>query len=201
MVIIFPRVIVITGTPSVGKTTVSKALTEKLGGLYINLNDIVKEENLVLSVDSERGTTVADLDKLRDRVNKLVCATSLDVIVEGHYAAIVVPPNLVSYSFVLRMEPYKLEEMLRARGYTERKVLENIASEILDICLVDALREYGLERVDEVDVTNMRIEDVVEEILKVLGGNRKCKAGVVNWLEKLDEKGKLEYWLVRLNKI
>lgn len=184
-----------------GKTTVSKVLTERLKGLYINLNDIVKEERLILNVDSERDTIVADLDKLRDKVSQIVGSTFLDVVVDGHYASDVVPSNMVSYAFVLRMEPYKLEERLRARGYDERKILENMASEILDICLVDAIREYGSERVDEIDVTKMRVENVVEDILKILGGLRKCRVGVVDWLDRLEKEGRLDKVLTILDKI
>ncbi len=197
----FPRVIVITGSPGVGKSVISKALAEKLRGFYVSLSEIVEREELVLTVDFERDTVVADLDKLRDKVSQIIQNASLDVIVDGHYAPYIVPSSLVSYSFVLRMEPYKLEKRLRARGYNERKVLENMVSEILDVCLVDAISEYRIELVDEIDVTEMHVQGVVEEILKVLDGQRKSRVGVVDWLGILEKEGRLDKVLSLLDKL
>lgn len=197
----FPRVIVITGTPGVGKSTVSKALAERLKDLYVDLNDLVKRENLILSWDSKRDTFVANLMELKNKVSQIIDETSLDVVVDGHYASFVVSPNRLSYVFVLRMEPYKLGERLRERGYEEKKVLENMASEILDVCLVDAIGEYGSERLDEIDVTKMDVEDVVEEILMVLDGRRKSRVGLVDWLDRLEREGKLDQVLTLLDKI
>ena len=66
------RVIVITGTPGVGKTTISKALATKLRALYLSVGDLVKTENLILGVDVERQTLIADLKKLRERINSII---------------------------------------------------------------------------------------------------------------------------------
>ncbi len=51
------RVILITGTPCVGKTTTAKQLAAKLGAEYINLTDFAKANNLTLGEDKERDTT------------------------------------------------------------------------------------------------------------------------------------------------
>lgn len=200
-VIKFPRVIIITGTPGVGKTAVSKTLTERLRGLYINLTDLAIGGGLVSTASSEEDTAVADLDKLSDKISQIIGGTSLDVVVDGHYASDVVSPDLVSYAFVLRLDPDVLGERLRARAYVEKKVLENVASEVLDVCLVDAVSVYGLEKVDEIDVTEMRVEEVVEEILKVLSGGRRPTVGGVDWLGKLDEDGRLDRTLALLDRV
>ncbi len=71
----FPRVIVITGSPGVGKTVVSKALAERLKGFYVSLAELVEREKLVLSVDLERDTVVADLARLS--AQKISIATLL----------------------------------------------------------------------------------------------------------------------------
>lgn len=194
-----PRVLVITGTPGVGKTRVSKALTERLGGLYISLADIVTRENLQLEVDSERDTVVADLHRLSDRVSHIISESSRDVVVDGHYASEVVSSDVVSYAFVLRMEPDKLRLRLRERGYSEGKVLENIASEVLDVCLFDAVARYGVENVDEIEVTYKDVDEVVEEIIDVVNGRMKAKSGKVDWLGKLEEEDRLSELSTYLN--
>lgn len=194
-----PRVLVITGTPGVGKTRVSKALTERLGGLYISLADIVTRENLQLEVDSERDTVVADLHRLSDRVSNIISESSRDVVVDGHYASEVVSSDVVSYAFVLRIEPDKLRLRLRERGYSEGKVLENIASEVLDVCLFDAVARYGVENVDEIEVTYKDVDEVVEEIIDVVNGRMKAKSGKVDWLGKLEEEDRLSELSTYLN--
>jgi adenylate kinase len=198
-VIKLPRVLLITGTPGVGKTRVSKALTERLGGLYISLTDIVNGENLRLEVDTERDTVVADLHRLSDRVSNIISESSCDVVVDGHYASEVVSSNVVSYAFVLRIEPDKLRQRLRERGYSEGKVLENMASEVLDVCLFEAVAQYGVEKVDEIEVTHKDVDEVVEEIIEVLNGRTKAKSGKVDWLGKLEEEDRLSELSTYLN--
>jgi adenylate kinase len=190
-VIRLPRVLVVTGTPGVGKTRVSKVLAERLEGLYISLTDIVKGENLRLYADSERDTVVADLRVLSDRVSNIISESSCDVVVDGHYASEVVSSEVVSYAFVLRIEPDKLRQRLRERGYSKGKVLENLASEVLDVCLFDAVARYGVEKVDEIEVTYKDVDEVIEEILAVLNGRTKAKSGKVDWLGKLEEEDRL----------
>ena len=186
-----PRVLVVTGTPGVGKTRISKVLAERLEGLYISLTDIVKRENLCLYVDSERDTVVADLRVLSERVSEIISESSCDVVVDGHYASEVVSSEVVSYAFVLRIEPDKLRFRLQERGYSEGKILENLASEVLDVCLFDAVACYGVEKVDEIEVTDKNVDEVIDEILGVINGRTKAKSGKVDWLGKLEEEDRL----------
>jgi adenylate kinase len=198
-VIRLPRVLVITGTPGVGKTRVSKVLAERLGGRYISLTDVVTRENLRLDVDLERDTVVADLRRLSDRVSNIISESSYDIVVDGHYASEVVSSEVVSYAFVLRIEPDKLRQRLQERGYSEEKVLENLASEVLDVCLSDAVTRYGVEKVDEIEVTNKDVDEVIEEIIDVLNGRTKAKSGKVDWLGKLEEEDRLSELTTYLN--
>ena len=156
-------------------------------------------ENLQLDVDSERDTVIADLRRLSDRVSNIISESSCDVVVDGHYASEVVSSEVVSYAFVLRIEPDKLRQRLRERGYSERKVLENLASEVLDVCLFDAVARYGVEKVDEIEVTHKDVDEVVEEIIDVLNGRIEAKSGKVDWLGKLEEEDRLSELSTYLN--
>ncbi len=59
------RVILITGTPWTGKTTIAKQLATKLNAEYINLTEYAKTHNLTLGEDKERKTTIIDEEKMR----------------------------------------------------------------------------------------------------------------------------------------
>jgi len=192
------RVIAITGTPGVGKSTVANALTSKLGGQYINVGDLVKKENLVAEADEKRDTVVADIRRLRTRLAAILKKADGDVILDGHYAYDVIPKTIEPFVFMLRRDPVRLEAILKERGYDENKVYENLAAEALDVCLMGALKRFGHGRVDEIDVTYMSIEAVVDEILEILKGEKEMKVGKVDWLGKLEEEGTLEAFLSKI---
>lgn len=192
------HVIVISGTPGVGKTLISKALSSKIGAQVISLSDLVKREKLYKGVNRMRDTLIVDLERTAKRVREVISSTEGDVIVEGHFAAEVVPPESVSMAFVLRRDPEELRLILKGRNYSEGKVMENVASEILDVCLYDAVRRFGVDRVHEINVSSRGVEEVVEEMVDVLEGKRERRVGVVDWLGKLEEEGKLEEYLGKI---
>jgi adenylate kinase len=194
------RVIIITGTPGVGKTVVSKAIAIRLGATYVSLTEIAKEEKLVLGVDEERRTLIVDIKKISKLVKEIILRSQIDIVIDGHYASDVVPSKLVSQIFVLRRDPEELKAEFETRGYDDRKIAENVTSEVLDVCLVDAVEKYGIEKVDEIDVTKKRTEDVIEEILEIINGQIKPRLETVDWLSKLDKDGRLDKILPLLSK-
>ncbi|MEM2092344.1 MAG: adenylate kinase family protein [Candidatus Bathyarchaeia archaeon] len=192
---IIRRIIIITGTPGVGKSSVSKALASKINAHIISIGNLVKEEKLYSGVDRERDTLIADTERVSKRVKEIISKVQGDVIVEGHFAVDVVPPKWVSVAFVLRRDPEELRRILEGRSYSERKIMENLAAEILDVCLYEAIKRCGVKKVCEIDVTSKSVEDVVGEILDVLNGVRECRVGIVDWLGKLEAEGKLDEYL------
>lgn len=194
------RIIVITGTPGVGKTTIAKALANKLKALYLSVGDLVRSENLILGVDRERQTLIADVKKLTKRIKSIILQASQDIIIEGHYASDVTPPNLVSYAFVLRRDPEDLKVKLKEKGFDENKILENVTSELLDVCLINTVKNYGAELVDEIDVSFMNVDRVTNEILTILRGQKKLKVGNIDWLGKFEKDGRLGKLLNQLSK-
>jgi adenylate kinase len=194
------RIIVITGTPGVGKTTIAKALAKRLNALYVSVGELVKDENLIVGVDEDRNTLIADLKRLTRRINTIILQASQDVIVEGHYASDVLQKNLVSFAFVLRKNPEDLKMILEKKGFEEKKILENIASELLDVCLINTINNYGEDIVNEIDVSQQSVEEVINEIIFILEGQQKRNVGNVNWIEKLEKYGKLRHYLHQIEK-
>jgi adenylate kinase len=190
------RVILITGTPCVGKTSTAKTLALKLDTLYINLTELATRENLIQEKDEQRNTLIVDEERMKRRISEIIKeSTKDDIIIDGHYAANVVPQEHVSYVFVLRRDPVELRKLMEKSGFSENKIWENLASEILDVCLVDALNFHGTDKVCELDVSGKTVEESVKAMLDVLGGFKKCYVGVVDWLGKLEEEGILDQYL------
>ena len=189
------HVILVTGTPCVGKTTLANKLAEHLNAQYINLTDLSKKENLVLGEDKERHTTIINEPKMRRKLRAIIKKAKMDVVVDGHYAAAVTPKALVTNVFVLRRNPEELRQFMRNRGYTERKQEENLAAEILDVCLVEALRKQDKPNVCELNITSKSLENVLSEVLAVLERKKKCCTGCVDWLGMLEREGKTDEYL------
>jgi adenylate kinase len=184
-------VLIVTGVPGVGKTTVARLLAGRIGGVYFNLSDVAENEGLITEFDEVRGTSIVDLEGMKARLTQIIEGGSGAQIFDGHYAPDVVPQEAVTFAFVLRRAPWRLKEELAARGYPEEKVMENVEAELLDVCLVEAIESLGEERVCEVDTTASTPEEVVEELMAVVRGLRPCRRRIVDWLGHPESMGLL----------
>jgi adenylate kinase len=185
------------GTPCVGKTSACSRLAKELDAVHIDLGELVIEEKLSSGFDETRGTFIADRTKLVKRVRERVMqdGKKQDIIVDGHFATDVVRPEDVTRVFVLRRHPKELQRLMEKRGFEGRKLWENLAAEVLDVCLYDAIQAVGANKVCEIDVSGRRVEEVVRGIVLVLNGKRPCTVGIVDWLGKLEQEGELDQYL------
>jgi adenylate kinase len=189
------RVLVLTGTPGVGKSSVARILASRLKGVHINLSELVMSKGLDCGSDRKRETLIADTQKVSKRVGEIVAQSDGFIVVEGHFAMDVMKAENAFLVLVLRRNPDELRRVLRERGFRESKVVENVAAEILDVCLSDAVEAYGEKRVCEVDVSGRTEEEVAEEVICVVEGRKECRAGIVDWLARLELEGRLDEFL------
>lgn len=190
------RVVLVTGTPCVGKTSAARLLTAKLNALYINLTDLAFQNNLIKEKDEKRNTSVIDESAMRKTLRNLINKTdSKEIVVDGHYAASVVPAELATYIFVLRRDPTELRELMKKQGFSEAKQTENLAAEILDVSLVDALNAQTTAKTCELNVTGKTPKEIANKILQTMADPKECCIGIVDWLGKLEKEGKLEEYL------
>jgi adenylate kinase len=190
------QVILVTGTPCVGKTTIALELSKRLNAFYVNLTELAKRYSLVSDEDIERHTAIIDEDKMREKLAEVISvANKMDIVIDGHYAAAVTPKTAVTRVFVLRRNPIELREFMLKCGFKDQKLWENLASEILDVCLIEALHEQEKEKVCELDVTEKTVSETVEDILAILENRKECRAGGIDWLGMLEQEGKLDEYL------
>ena len=173
--------VLITGTPGVGKSTVAKIVGKRLGYRVVDISSFAKEnKEIILEYDKERDTYVVDVEKLRKKLKN-----EDNVIVEGHLSHFLDGDVVV----VLRLHPKKLKERLKSRGYSEKKIKENVEAEALDVCLIESVERH--KNVFEVDTTGKSIEEVSNEILEIIENFKKgkylekYKPGKISWLEEI----------------
>jgi adenylate kinase len=143
--------IAITGTPGVGKTATAKKLSEILHMTHINVSKVAHEMG---AVTGENGnTSLVDTDILRQKIEKMD-----DIIIDSHFSELF-EADLV---FVLRCEPKILYERLKKREYPDEKIKENVEAEILDYCLINALKHHDAETVFEI------CENAIDEIITIV---------------------------------
>lgn len=135
------RVIVITGTPGTGKTTISEKLAKKLKGAeLIKSNDVVKRKGL-FTHRAKDGTMIVKMERLAKEINGMVRKSRASiVIVEGHLLCDMRVEGAVVV--VVREHLKTIMNRMRKRGYTRQKIEDNIVSEGIDYCGIHAANNY-----------------------------------------------------------
>lgn len=157
-------VILISGTPGTGKTTVADILKDKFSALSINLTDVAIANDFILESDAQRQTKVANLEKLIPYMENLISSHSNNIVIEGHYAD-VIPDSLISVFIILRTEPHILKQRLIKKQFPPQKVQENLQSEILGACTSAALDNHDRNKIYEVDTSTASLEEIIEKTL------------------------------------
>lgn len=189
------RLIIVTGTPGTGKTTLAARLAQALPANHVDLPLLVEEEGLWLGVDEERGARLVDLARVRRRLRELAKRGGLNLVVSSHIPGVAYRKD-VDAVLVLRLHPCELKRRLEALGWPPPKVRENVAAEALAICLNEALSYYGEGVVHEVDVTDMGVEEAAEYLIGVLRGERGVRRA--DWLSRAIEDEELARLLASL---
>lgn len=171
--------IVVTGTPGVGKTTLSRLLSRELGIPHIELASLVKEKKLYRGYDEERESYIVDENRVKRVLDQILTCNE---IVDSHVLTCI-PADKVKLVVVLRLDPLILKARLEERGYPVNKVKENVEAEVLGIILSEAIAHFGEKRVKEINLTGLSVEEALSEVLHALRGGD-YPPGRVDWLEK-----------------
>jgi len=152
-------ILLLSGTPATGKTTVAQILGEKLGWRVISLNDFAREKNLYCGYDEKRKAKVVDIDRIKEEVSKII-EKEENLIIESHYAHEMPGETVV----ILRANAEEIRKRAKEKQWWFKKTEENIISEIMEVIKTEAL-EMG-KKVVEIDTTGKKPEQVAKEIIK-----------------------------------
>ncbi|XP_015522651.1 adenylate kinase isoenzyme 6 [Neodiprion pinetum] len=166
--------ILITGTPGVGKSTMCRLLAERSGLTWLEVSKLAIENKCLEEYDEVYRCPVLDEDKLLDGMEPAMQEGGK--IVDYHGAEFF-PERWFDIVFVLRADNTILYDRLVARGYTGKKLEDNIDCEIFQTILEEAKASYRDEIVHELQSNTP--EEMEQNV------NRICQ-----WLEqwKIDNK-------------
>ncbi|MEM3004844.1 MAG: adenylate kinase family protein [Candidatus Bathyarchaeia archaeon] len=183
--------VMVTGTPGVGKTTACRILARRLHWRHVDCGRLALREGFTIRYDESARTYHVDLKGLSRALRNAVERLGSGIILEGHLI-----PSLEDLApsrvFVLRCDPRRLLTRLRQKGYPREKIAENIGAEILDVCLSEAVRSFGVRRVCEIDASEKDPSEVASTMLSILRGRARCTHSHVDWISRLDSEGGLQ---------
>lgn len=134
------KLIIISGTPGVGKSTLAVKLAKKLGFGRLDLHKHYKE--IAEYYDRSKQSYVIDIKKLerlvKERLKEADKNGEKGIVFDSHIAHLL-PNKLVDAGIVLICSNLKkLKGRLEKRKYTQKKVVENMEAEMLQLCLGEA---------------------------------------------------------------
>jgi adenylate kinase len=102
------------------------------------------------------------------------------VVLEGHLSH-----YFADDAIILRLSPLELKARLQARGYSEKKIMENIEAEALDVILIEALENCS--QVHEIDTTCRSPHEVADLAVKTIRREIDMLPGDIDWLDQLKD--------------
>jgi adenylate kinase len=191
------KIIILSGTPGCGKTSVSKKISEKINAKIISLNELTVSENLTLKYDKKRETYVVDFNKLVPYVEKLIELYKKEntefLLIEGHFSD-VIPDKYIDYVIILRCNPDELYKRLEKRGYKKEKIRENVQAEILGNCPNFFIHKQIKSPMYEIDTTDLSEESLAKIIIDLIIKEVKTEnyiLGKIDWLEILAQNDRI----------
>jgi len=182
------KIIIVIGTPGVGKTVIGKLLAKKTGFTFLSLGDIVRRNRLHKGFDRRAGSYIINERAVEKTLQEYFeDHREKGIVFETHFVSSIIHKTRGLVAVVLRLDPVVLATRLGARNWPKRKIWENVEAEIIDLSLYDALQVLGKARVYEINATGKSPGNIVREVLKTLSKKEGWSVNSTsNWLEKYD---------------
>ncbi|XP_063548302.1 adenylate kinase isoenzyme 6 [Cydia strobilella] len=164
--------ILITGTPGVGKSTLSKLVADRTKITWREVSKLAEEFHCLDEYDPEYQCPYLNEDKLLDMMEGLM-AKSGNIV--DYHGCDFFPERWFDAVFVIRTSNTILYDRLSTRGYTGKKLEDNIQCEIFETLLEEAQSSYKPEIV--IQLQNETQEQLQQNVNTI-----------VEWIERWKEE-------------
>lgn len=169
--------IAVTGSPGVGKTTITQLLIEQ-GWQTLSVSDLAKKFDCEGDFDESMNSQEIDIHLLAERFNP---DSGKRVIIDGHLSHFLAADAII----MLRCRPDELKTRLAARGYSDDKITANVEWELLSGTWAEIIEFDISQPILEIDTSGLSPQEVAECISTWIDGgmveNRPTTA--IDWLE------------------
>ncbi|XP_058808338.1 adenylate kinase isoenzyme 6 [Phymastichus coffea] len=143
--------ILITGTPGTGKSEIAKMLSERTGFNWLDISKLAIENKSLEVYDEQYQSYILDEDKLLDLLEPMMASGGKIV---DYHSSDFFPERWFDIVFVMRTNNTILYDRLVARGYSGKKLEDNVSCEIFQVLLDEAKNSYKEEIVHELQSDN-----------------------------------------------
>ncbi|CAG9856187.1 unnamed protein product [Phyllotreta striolata] len=156
--------ILVTGTPGVGKSTLCSKLSELTGLTWLDISKIAKDHDCLEGFDETYQCSYLDEDKLLDGLEDTM---SKGGNIVDYHSNEFFPERWFDAVFVVRSDNTTLYDRLTSRGYTGKKLEDNVQCEIFQTILEEAKSSYREEIVHE--MYSRTPEELEENVRNICG--------------------------------
>jgi adenylate kinase len=134
-----------------GKTTTCARIAELSGFTHVEVGSLIRDLKLYDSWNSEFDVSEFDEDKVCDELETRLAGGGM--VVDFHTCDFM-PERWFQLVLVLRTDNTILYPRLERRGYSEKKITENVDAEIAQVCLDEAQSSWPQQVVIELPSDN-----------------------------------------------
>lgn len=159
--------ITITGTPTVGKSTLAVKLTKTLAKTNDTFHFDLHNNYRPFSTNYNRSKRCYDIDLKALAIHLKQLKKQHQIIIFDSHISHLLPSSLIDLCVVLTHSNLKnLRERLEKRKYHKAKIQENLECEIMQICQSEAQHHH--KDILSFDTAKLSTTKIIKEILKQL---------------------------------
>lgn len=184
--------VLVTGTPGVGKTTLSQHMQKVLGYEVISLSDVIEKRKLFENKCELYDTLLYDPDEVEAYLKKRVKKRK-NYIFDTH------DPESVSFIdfdaiIVLSADTQVLGKRYEERGYNSKKADENIQVEIMEVIYNEVIEnlcedEEDINRIIRIETVKNKLPRDIEDIYNEIEKSPAWQNSIKSSLNQTDQTG------------